>query len=151
MFDFFKEIMSGSYDKRTAESENKLVQIATCALFLEMAKADDNFAQEEKEQIIDIMKESFGLGEEEVEEIIRISEDRVNKSVSLFEFTEILNKHLDNEQKYDIVKNLWRLIYADNELSKYEEHLIRLITNNFNLAHKDMIAAKMEVKAELNK
>ena len=48
-----------------------------------------------------------------------------------------------------LIKNLWRLIYTDARLDKYEDHLIKLIGGMLNLEHKQIIDAKMLVRYEL--
>lgn len=155
MFDFIKDFLSGNtnhssqdYAMSGLETEKKL-QIATCALFLEVANSDENFTETERKKIFKIMKELFYLSDEFIKELIEISQEQMRKSVSLYEFTDVINRHYSKEDKYNIVKNLWRLIYVDNELHKFEEHFVRMISNNLHLAHNDFIAAKMEAKEEI--
>lgn len=151
MLNFFKElfndtlnIMEPSQDK----SDHKL-KVAACALLLEIAGADDNFESAERNKIIDIMIDKFNLNKNEVNNIINESESTIDKSVSLYEFTDILNKQLTNNQKYEILKNLWHIAFADGNLDTYEDHYIKRISNNLHMYNKDRIAAKMEVKSEL--
>ena len=157
MLKFFRDLLGDtnennqphySSDSVPAGSERKL-QLATCALFLEVAHADDNFEKSEKEKIISVMKDMFELKENEVEELIKQSDEIVKKSVSLYEFTDVVNHHFNKDEKYEIVKNLWRLILVDEKINKYEEHFVRTISNNFHLEHSDMIAAKLEIKKEI--
>ena len=129
-------------------SQEKRVQIATCALFLEVANSDDDFTKEEKGKIYDSMKIIFDLDDNYIEELISFSEEQIKKSVSLYEFTDIINQNFSADEKYEILKNLWRLIYADNKVDQYEELFIKRIGNNFHLEHKDLIAAKLEIKNE---
>ena len=158
MLKFFKDLLNEnknttgsnySSDSVSPPSERKL-QLATCALFLEVAQADENFDQSEREKIISVMKEMFNLNDEEVTELIKQSDEYVQQSVSLYEFTDIVNHHFSKDERYEIVKNLWRLILVDEKVNRYEEHFVRTINANFHLEHKDMIAAKMEVKNEIN-
>ena len=95
------------------------------------------------------MEKMFELSKEQVHELMELAEDWISRSVSMYEFTEIINKYFSDDDKYVLVKNLWKIVYADNVLDKYEEHLVRLISNNLLLSHKDMIAAKLEVKNNL--
>ena len=115
-------------------SEDKKVEIATCALFLEIANSDDEFSDDEKSAVFSFMKKIFNLSDEYVEELIKLSEEQVKNSVSLYEFTEIINSRFSEDQKYEVVKNLWRLIFIDNELNAHEDYFIRKISNrNFRI------------------
>ena len=152
MLNFLKEILldktEGDHQSNSKNSELKL-QIATCALFLELAHADDKFTIDEEEKIIQIMKETFELNEKYVLDLIELSKEHINQSVSLYEFTEIVNSNFSFDEKFELVENLWRLIYADENLHSYEEYFVRKVSGNLHLHHQEMIGAKLEVKKEL--
>ena len=135
MLGLIKDLLTGPKENNeeiiNRVSPQKKVQIATCALFLEVANSDDDFAEEEKEKIYESMRDIFGLEDEYINELISLSKEQIQKSV-----------------KYDVVKNLWKLIYADNKVDQYENLFIHRISNNFHLEHKDLIAAKLEAKKE---
>lgn len=128
---------------------NKKLQLATASVFLEIAKSDNEFTNEERQTLINSIKSLFDLDDEETHELLDIAEDALLQSVSIYEFTDVINKYFNNEEKYELVKQIWRLVFADKVLNRYEDHLVRLITNNLKLSHRDMIAAKMEVKEAL--
>lgn len=145
--DFFNTNLN---DKSIVNNERERhLKISACAILLEIADADDLITKEEQKRIIDLMKEKFSLNDNEVSELIKQTQKERDNSVSIYEFTDILNKNLNENEKYQIVKNLWEIAYADGELDKYEDYYIKKISNNLNLHHKDRIAAKLEVKKEL--
>lgn len=148
MLDFFKNALLSTCENNKSGSDSEKIKLATCALFLEIANSDDEIAEVELKTIYSIMKDTFDLTDEEVNHLIKLSEEQIQKSVSLFEFTQTINEHFSMDEKYEIVKNLWRIILADNKLDPYEEHLIKIISGNFQFYHKDLIAAKLEVKGE---
>lgn len=133
-------------------SLNKKLQLATCAIFLEMARVDYNVTEEERKEIISIMKQTFGLEKHHIDELIDLALRQLDQTVSIYEFTDIINKNFSHEEKFELIKNLWRLIYADKKLDKYEDQLIKKIGAVLNLDHKkDVIAAKLLVKEEMQK
>ncbi len=137
------------YDWLREIDPQKRLQIATCALFIEIANADEQFLDIEKEKVIELMGNLFNLDSEYVKELIELSKRSVEDSLSLYEFTSEVNANSNQQDKYEIVKNLWRLIFVDDDLHPYEDYLIRKISNSLHISHKDMIAAKSEVQAEL--
>ncbi len=157
MLKLLKDILSQRVEPESVnkdiskENESKKVQIATCALFLEVAESDEDFTDEEREKIFSIMKETFNLEDNYVEELIALSEEHRKHSISLYEFTDVINKEFTDQEKYNVVKNLWHLIFVDEILHHYEDYFIRKISGNLKLSHKDMIAAKLEAKDELKK
>ena len=158
MFDYLKKILSAdasatvSGEESSYEQTNhiKQLQIATAALFVEMAKADGEFSVEERDRIIQSLKAKFNLDDVYVVELIELSRAELHESVSLYEFSNVINERFSIDDKYELLKNLWRLIYTDKKLDKYEDRLIKIIGGMLKMEHKQVIDAKMIVRAELN-
>jgi uncharacterized tellurite resistance protein B-like protein len=129
---------------------NKKLQVATCTLFIEMARADDNFTEEERDKIISIMKSIFDLEDECVNDLIELAEKRLQSDDSIYDFTKLINQNFNNDEKFELLKNLWRLIYIDKKLDMYEDHLIKKIGGLLNMGHEDIIGTKLLVKEEMN-
>ncbi len=154
MLEFLKKILlPGSEDEERGGEFNheKKIQIATCALFVELAKADDDFTDVERSKIISIMKNTFSINEEYVKELIELSESKVNQSVSVYEFTTVINNNFSKSEKFDLLANLWRLVYVDDSLNRYEDGLMRKLGTLLNLEHSDLISAKLLAKQEKEK
>lgn len=150
MFKFLKEILFPKSEKESGNNEKKL-QIATCALFIEIAKADNSFSEVEREKILALMKDKFNLEEQYASELLELSEKKADESVSIYEFTKVINSNFSKQEKLELLSNLWRLIYADDILSKYEESLVKKIGILLNVEYTDIISAKIFVKNELKK
>jgi uncharacterized tellurite resistance protein B-like protein len=155
MLDYLRKILSPEVEApdyipetRNSKSEKRKLEIATCALFVEMAKADGEFTEDERNKIIKVMKETFELEDEYVNDLIELSEQKIKESISLYEFTSIINEKYSNEDKFELIKNLWKLIYIDKTLNMYEDHLVKKIGTMLNLDHKRIIDAKLIVKEE---
>jgi len=154
MFEQIRKIFSNDTSsqsiagKKEDNSERKKLQIATCAIFLEMAKSDDNCTEEERKEIVSIMQRTFGLEKEFVDELIDLTKKRLDESVSIYEFTGIINNNFLPDEKFELMKNLWRLIYTDQKLDKYEDQLVKKLGTMLHLEHRDVIAAKLMVKEE---
>ena len=155
MFDHLRKIFRAetpsqvSNHSKEDRSETKKLQIATCAIFLEMAKSDDNCTNEERQEILSIMQKTFDLEKEYTNELIELAKSRLVQSISIYEFTGIINNNFSPEEKFELMKNLWRLIYTDQKLDKYEDQLVKRIGTMLHLEHKDVIAAKLMVKEEM--
>ncbi len=158
MFEYLRRIFSVppetaeiKYEENVNDEsdEQKKLHVATCTLFIEMAKADDSFTEEERNKIISIMKSTFNLEDECVNDLMELAEKRLNTDDSIYDFTKLINRNFDNNQKFELLKNLWRLIYLDKKLNMYEDHLIKKIGGLINMGHEDIIGAKLLVKEEM--
>ena len=158
MFDYIRKILSTDSNLETSEvagsvervDHQKQLQVATAALFVEMARADGVFSVEERGQVISSLQKQFGLEAEYVNDLVELSKTKLLDSVSLYEFSSIINEHFSNDDKLELLKNLWRLIYTDKKLDKYEDRLIKIIGGMINIEHKQIINMKMFVRDELN-
>jgi uncharacterized tellurite resistance protein B-like protein len=159
MLNYLKKILyvpqndnKGTFNNKPGEtSETKKLEAATCTLFIEVAKADNNFSEEERDKIISIMNTTFELEPDCINDLIELAEKRLEADDSIYDFTNIINNNFTNEQKFELLKNLWRLIYTDDKLDIYEEHMIKKIGGLINMGHEDIIGTKLLVKEEMKK
>jgi len=147
-----KKILFDKDDNLSSIEEKKShqIEIATCALFIELAKSDNDFSEQEKIFITNLMKMCFDLSDEELSIILKLAEEKVDKSVSIYEFTGELNEKFSQVDKEKLIRNLWRLIYTDKKLHSHEDSIIKKIALTLNIEHKKIIELKLQVKRELN-
>jgi len=121
------------------------VRLAVCALFLEMASIDEEFSEEERQLVLDMMKEEFDLSEEYINELVEAAEEQRRSTLDLWKFTDMINRNFGVEEKIRVVELLWRVVYADGTLNKHEDYLVHKISRLFNLKHSQLIEAKLRV------
>ena len=139
----FFENNIGRIEEQAQDSQHRL-QVATTALLLEIARADLKIEAQELEQIAAGLK--FALSEQAVQELMTIARQEAEQAVSYYEFTSLINKGFSFEQKLQVIELMWQIAYADNYLQKYEEALVRKISDLLYIPHSDFIAAKHRVK-----
>ena len=121
-------------------------QLASAALLIETARADFTQGEEEQEAMEQLLCSSLKLGEQEVKKLIQQAAEKVDESISLYEFTRLINDHFTMEQKLQLVQNMWVVAWADNKVDKYEEHLIRQVAELTYVPHQDYIRLKLEAR-----
>jgi uncharacterized tellurite resistance protein B-like protein len=146
---FFSKYIESSPEAEETVHEHSL-QVATAALLTEMMRADGTASSEEINKITEAVKTRFGLSEEESSDILNLADHEISKSTGFYEFTSLLNKELEYEKKVHIVEHLWEVAFADSRLNKYEEHMVRKISDLLYVTHKDFIEAKLRVKKREN-
>ena len=97
------------------------------------------------------MQNTFNLDEDCVHELIELSEKKLEESIGVYEFTSIINEHFNREEKLELLEDLWKIIYVDDKLDKYEDRLVKVIGGLINVDHKDIINAKLLVKEQLKR
>jgi uncharacterized tellurite resistance protein B-like protein len=101
------------------------VQLAACALLLELAHADGEFSAEEREHIQRTVVRHFGLDQETGADLIRLAEAEREQSLDHFQFTHLIANEYDLGQKMVLAEVMWGVILADGRLSDHETHLVR--------------------------
>jgi uncharacterized tellurite resistance protein B-like protein len=150
MIDKIKNLISNLSKKedQNKELDSSLLDNACAALLVEIAFADKDFDDTEKDSLRETLIKTYGLNEEEIEEIIQDADRSVEESTSLYGYTRIVNDEFNYEDKLDLIRNLWKVAYADGNLDKYEEHLLRKISDLIHVSHSDYINIKLEMRSD---
>jgi len=121
------------------------IQVATCALFLEMAQIDESFTQEEMETILRILKSKYGLSKEYADELITEAKKELDDSIDYWKFAKKINENYSKEEKIKIIESLWQIVFVDEKMDKYENYLMHKLSTLLRLSHKQLIDAKLKV------
>ena len=131
------------------ETKNSLINNACAALLIETALADKVFNEAELNSMKETLIKVYKIELKDVEEIINESKKTVSESTSLYQYTRLINDLCDYEDKIQLINNLWIIAFADKHLDKYEEYLIRKISDLLYVSHSDFIQEKIKVKESL--
>lgn len=132
---------------RESESDQeRRVQIAAAALLVEVTRVDDDVSAEERKLVTAAVKAKFGLSEDAARELISLGEREAKDATDYHQFTREINRVFTLEQKITLVERLWQIAYADNDLNKYEDHLVRKVADLLYVPHSHVIAAKNKAK-----
>ncbi len=112
-----------------AADEQRGLKIAACALLLEMAHADDEFTPAEQKHIEEIVGRHFALDAEATREILEAADRERRDATDLHQLTSVITRHYDEGQRIVLSEILWRVVYADGELSQHEDYLARKLAN----------------------
>ena len=128
----------------SAESRQRRLHLAAAALLIETARADFTQDASEEAALKKLLCSSLQLEQDQVQELLTQAAEQVDRSTSLYEFTRVINDHYSAEQKLQLISAMWAVAYADGNLDKYEEHLIRQVAELTYVPHQDYIRSKLE-------
>jgi uncharacterized tellurite resistance protein B-like protein len=137
--DFFDRNIA--QDALTADRHS--VELATAALLVEVVRSDAGISVSEQSAVMRAVREKFNLSEQEAQAIFNLAEQEVRTANDYYQFTSLINRHFDQQQKQHIVELMWRVAYADAELGAHENHVLRRVAELLHVTHGDYIAAKM--------
>ena len=141
---FFGKASADSH-KATDRDPGHDTRVATCALLVEIARIDETFSSQEMETLLGILKEKYGLSPSHADALILEAEKELEKSVDLWQFARLINENYSTEEKIEIIESLWRIVYVDGKMDKYEHYLMGKLQNLLRLSHDQLIDAKLKV------
>ena len=145
---FFKKIFQ-SEESEDPTIDDKTSTKACIALLLETSMADEILDESELMALKNTLQKDFKINEDEIDELIDLAKENVEDSTSLYEFTRDINDNFDVAERVKLIESMWKIAYADGNIDKYEEHIIRKVSNLIYVAHSDFIKAKLSAKEQI--
>ena len=145
---FFKKIFQ-TEESEDLSIDDKTSTKACVALLLETSMADEILDESELIALKNTLQKDFQINEDEIDELIDLAKENVEDSTSLYEFTRDINDNFDAAERVKLIESMWKIAYADGNIDKYEEHIIRKVSNLIYVAHSDFIKAKLSAKEQI--
>ncbi|MFT6092354.1 MAG: putative tellurite resistance protein B-like protein [Pseudohongiellaceae bacterium] len=149
MLNTFKSFFDSHFSKTAAQAPDdtaKKLNLASAALMIEVMNSDHQLDDREAAEFTKVLKEELSISTDEIEELASLAKEQANNSTSLYEFTRLINDHYDYKQKTDLIENMWRIAFSDETLDKYEDSLIRRVSELIYVSHSDFIQSKLKVR-----
>ena len=134
---------AAAHDPRALEHT---LQLATAVMLIEVMRADASIDAAERRALVDALRASFALSDDEVARLIELAEQAARDATDWFEFTSHINTHFDMHAKVRMVEHLWSVAYADGRLTAHERHVLWRISDLLHVPHGAYINAKMRAK-----
>ena len=122
------------------------VSLAATVLMVEIMKADHDTDDAERDELLRAISLLTGKQGPDASALLQEAEDASADAPDLYHFTNVVHNTFSPEQKFTLMKALWRVAYADDELDKYEESTIRRIAELLYIPHSEFIRAKLEAR-----
>lgn len=121
------------------------IQVAACALLLELAHADNEFSPAERAHIELALHRHFGLDETTVHELIELAQVERDQAIDHYQFARTITQHYDLGQRMVLAEVMWGVILADGEIARHESYLVRKLANLLDLAPAYLAQARRAV------
>ena len=139
MFSFFKK-------KEVKEEKPKNLRLIALCLAFEVANADNDIDDREKDLILEKIKSTIDVSVLNEKEIYNVIKEESDKRVSFYDIIHDINTNLDKEEKIKILRLLWEIAYADEVLDVDEERIIRRSAEMLGIKPSIVLQTKEEFK-----
>jgi len=148
VMDFFKRWMepAGATPATEDGGTDRRIQVAVCALMVEMARIDHVFTQDELQVLTEALSNRFGLSRDEIRALIADAESEPNDSVDLWHFAKTINDNLTIDEKVALVESLWRVVLVDGHMDEHEHYLMLKMKHLLRLDQQQINAAKSRAR-----
>lgn len=134
------------FEKEADEPEVARVELAAAVLMVEVIMADHNISDDEERVLKERIRESLKLPADEVDAMMLEARQEQEQTLDLYQYTTIINDRFDILEKYNLMVDLWLLAYANGEVHKYEDALVRKVADLLFVSHADFMQAKHEAR-----
>ena len=131
-----------------ANPDQKLRE-ACAALLIEVSLADQKQTDDELFKIRQLLEQEFKLSSETLNDLMSYAKESGNNQTSVHPFTSMVNDNYTYEQKVNLIELMWEVAHADGDLDKYEDHVIRNMSDLLYVSHSDFIKCKLKVSQQL--
>jgi uncharacterized tellurite resistance protein B-like protein len=145
-----KKFFSNLFKKNQTEDlvEDNSVLLSAIALLLEVILADEIMDISEVKTLKDVLLKEFDVEQTKIDDLISNAKKNQNSSTSLYEFTRKINDDYKFEDKKNLILSMWKIAFADGNIDKYEEYVIRKVSDLIYISHPDFIESKQLAREE---
>ena len=129
------------------EKDNSVL-ISAISLMIEVSLADEIMDDAEIETLKSVLLKEFSVSQSEIDGLISDAKANQNSSTSLYEFTRKINDKYKFEDKKNLILSMWKIAFADGNIDKYEEYVIRKVSDLIYISHPDFIESKQAARED---
>ena len=150
MFDLLKTFIADTIGRPDgpvdyAEDDYRL---ATVALLVHVANVDGTIDPQERLRLREIIEMRFGLDAAATTRLIERAEQSDREAVDFFHFTNILKRTLDDDGRHKIIAMMWDVVFADGEVTEFEENVVWRIAALLGVSNRDRVMLRQKAAEE---
>jgi uncharacterized tellurite resistance protein B-like protein len=142
---FFESLLKPSAGESQNRSVNRL-HLATAALLLELANVDQHMDDKEQLVLMRILETKLQLDKETLQNLWELAHAEQREATSIYQFTSLINTEYSHAERVQLLQHMWEVAFADGRIDRYEEHLIRKVSDLLYLTHGDFIRTKLAAR-----
>jgi uncharacterized tellurite resistance protein B-like protein len=122
-------------------------RLAATALLIHVISLDGEPSEVEKHKLHGLIESRFGLDPGTADRLIHSAMLVEGEAVDLYHFTSVIMRSVDEVGRLRIVEMMWELVYADGEVSEFEDNVVWRAADLLGVSSRDRIELKHRVAA----
>ena len=134
-------------NQSTRNFDDKGYRLAATALLIHVVSLDGSPSEVEKRKLHSLIESRFGLDRGAADHLIRSATLVEGEAVDLYHFTSVIMRSVDEAGRLRIVEMMWELVYADGNVSEFEDNVVWRAADLLGVSSRDRIELKHRVAA----
>jgi uncharacterized tellurite resistance protein B-like protein len=126
-------------------------RLAATALLIHVAAIDGEPSAAETRKLHSLIESRFGLDPGTADQLIAMATLVEGEAVDLYHFTSIIMRTVDEPGRLRIVEMMWELVYADGQVSEFEDNVVWRAADLLGVSSRDRIDLKQRVAGKQSK
>lgn len=148
MFDLLRKFIADTTGRSDADQPafaDDDYRLATAALLIHVANVDGKIDPPERLRLRDVIEARFGLDDAATTQLIAAAERSDKEAVDFFHFTNVLKRSLDDAGRHKIIEMMWDVVFADGEVTEFEENVVWRIAELLGVSTRDRVMLRQKV------
>ena len=120
-------------------------RLAATALLIHVISLDGEPSDIEKRKLHSLIESRFGLDPGSADRLIASAMLAEGEAVDLYHFTSVIMRSVDEVGRLRIVEMMWELVYADGQVTEFEDNVVWRASDLLGIAQRDRIDLKHAV------
>jgi uncharacterized tellurite resistance protein B-like protein len=142
---FIADVISPAHGPRDLDDTG--YRLAATALLVHVISLDGEPSAAEKRKLHSLIESSFGLDRGAADKLIASATLVEGEAVDLYHFTSVIMRSVDDAGRLRIVEMMWELVYADGQVSEFEDNVVWRAADLLGISSRDRIDLKHRVAA----
>ena len=120
-------------------------RLAATALLIHVISLDGQQSAIEQRKLHSLLESHFGLDPGTADQLIASATLVEGEAVDLYHFTSVIMRSVDEQGRLRIVEMMWELVYADGQVSEFEDNVVWRAADLLAVSSRDRIELKHRV------
>src|SRR3954471_7152033 len=140
---FIADLVSPAEQARAFDETD--YRLAAPGLLVHIISLDGAPSEVEKRKLHSVLESRFKLDPGTADQLIASATLVEGEAVDLYHFTSVIMRSVDEEGRLRIVEMMWELVYADGQVTEFEDNVVWRAADLLGISSRDRINLKRRV------
>ncbi len=138
---FIAEVVSPT-EREDRSFDDTDYRLAATALLIHVISLDGEPSEIEKRKLHSLLESYFRLDRGRADQLIASATLVEGEAVDLYHFTSVIMRSVNEAGRLRIVEMMWELVYADGQVSEFEDNVVWRAADLLGVSSRDRIDLK---------